>query len=187
MKHEVFEKELKFITSDDIREFTVRALDKLPDYFYSIPASSTGKYHPDYALGYGGLVRHVKATIYIALELFKMEKYAYKQREQSMILSVLLLHDGHKNGRGDSKYTDTRHPLIQAESILEDGELMAILPENDIHSICDLISTHMGQWDSDFKTGKKELPRPESVHQEFVHLCDYIASRKCLEFNFEVV
>ena len=67
--HEIFNKELNYIKNERIKRSLVIMLDKLPDYFYEVPASSTGKYHPEYALGKGGLVRHTKAAIRIAKEL----------------------------------------------------------------------------------------------------------------------
>ena len=47
------------------------------------------------------------------------------------------------------------------------------------------ISTHMGQWNTDYKTQREILPLPKTKMQNFVHICDYLASRKCLEFNFD--
>ena len=69
MKHEVFRRELDYIKDDRIRKACETVLDMLPDYFYEIPASSTGKYHPEFSLGTGGLVRHVKVAVRIAKEL----------------------------------------------------------------------------------------------------------------------
>ena len=65
----VFEKELKYINNDSYRNDAMYLLDALPDYFYEIPAASTGKYHPQYAQGDGGLVRHTKAAVRMAYEL----------------------------------------------------------------------------------------------------------------------
>ena len=49
MKHEVFNTELGFIKDERIRESCEIVLDMLPDYFYEIPASPTGKYHPNFS------------------------------------------------------------------------------------------------------------------------------------------
>ena len=38
----------------------------------------------------------------------------------------------------------------------------------------------MGQWNKN-KYSKIELPKPELEPQKFVHMCDYLASRKWLE------
>ena len=68
-KQEVFENEIVLIKNEDIRESLRVLIDKIPDYFFTIPAASTGKYHPSYAQGDGGLVRHTKAAVKIAYEL----------------------------------------------------------------------------------------------------------------------
>lgn len=49
------------------------------------------------------------------------------------------------------------------------------------------IASHMGQWNTDYKSGKEILPKPSSPLQKFVHQCDYLASRKYLEVNFNVI
>ena len=49
--HEKFNKEINYIKNDRIKNSLVIMLDKLPDYFYHVPASSTGKYHPSFSLG----------------------------------------------------------------------------------------------------------------------------------------
>lgn len=67
--HIEFNKEISYIKNERIRNSLITILDLLPDYFYHIPASSTGKYHPEFTLGDKGLVRHTKAAVRIAYEL----------------------------------------------------------------------------------------------------------------------
>ena len=55
--------------NDDIKKSVAILIEMLPDYFFHEAASSTGKYHPKYALGDGGLLRHTKAAVRIAYEL----------------------------------------------------------------------------------------------------------------------
>lgn len=68
-KSTVFQKELNLIKDTNLRDFIAICLDNAPDYFFEMPASSTGKYHPEYTLGEGGLVRHTKAAVAIAADL----------------------------------------------------------------------------------------------------------------------
>ncbi len=182
----IFETELDYIINPTIREFTEKALNKLPEYFFSIPASSTGKFHPSYALGDGGLVKHTQAAVRIAVELFRVDLFKYTEDEKDMIISSLILHDGCKSGLNHSKYTVTEHPLVVAKFIKNNDELIECLDENTLNIITECIESHMGQWTKDFKTKKDVLPRPKTKMQNFVHWCDYLASRKCLEFNFDV-
>lgn len=182
----IFETELSYIINPKIKEFTEKALNSLPEYFFSIPASSTGKYHPSYALGEGGLVRHTKSAVRIAVELFRVEMFKYTEDEKDMIISSLILHDGCKSGLNHSKYTLTEHPLIVAKLIRENEEINGCIDKETLNLIATNIESHMGQWTFDFKTKKNVLPKPKTKLQNFVHWCDYLASRKCLEFNFDV-
>ena len=62
-KTEVFKKEINYVKDENLRSDLKILIELLPDYFFEVPASSTGKYHPDFALGDGGLVRHTKAAV----------------------------------------------------------------------------------------------------------------------------
>ena len=72
-KEEYFKKELSYIKNKKVIKDLKYLIELLPDYFFEIPASSTGKYHPSYALGEHGLIRHTKAAVRIAYELFDDE------------------------------------------------------------------------------------------------------------------
>jgi len=182
----IFETELLYIENHKIKEFTEKALNSLPEYFFSIPASSTGKYHPSYALGEGGLVKHTQAAVRIAVELFRVKIFKYSEDEKDMIISSLILHDGCKSGLEHSKYTLTEHPLIVAKMIKENNEICNCIDKETLNIIISNIESHMGFWTFDYKTKRNVLPKPKTKLQNFVHWCDYLASRKCLEFNFDV-
>ena len=64
-----FAAELTLITDPGIRAFTEKCIEELPDYFFRVPASSTGKYHPRISLGEGGLLRHTQMAVQIAADL----------------------------------------------------------------------------------------------------------------------
>lgn len=178
MKMNQFNNEISLISNTRIRKFTEIIIDTLPSYFFEVPASSTGKYHPDYALGNGGLVRHVKAAFGIAYDLFKINKFT--EIEMDCIMSALILHDGVKHGLTFNQYVRHEHPLLMFDYVLR------ISFECDYkREIAELIKTHMGQFTT-CKWSKIVLPEPKSKCQRFVHMCDYLASRKTLEYNFNV-
>ncbi len=176
---QLFEKELSLIESDEIRGITAKLIERLPDYYFVIPASSTGKYHPDYAQGKGGLVRHTKAAVGIATELFRLESYEDIQKDKDFIIAALILHDGLKCGENNSEGTKAEHPLLMANFIKQNTE------NNEIaNKIADLVISHMGQWNTQHDSTEEIVPKPTTKAQKFVHLCDYLASRKRLEYNF---
>lgn len=188
IKSKTFEYELSFIKNQEIRQFTIKALEMLPDYFYEVAASSTGKYHPQYALGQGGLVRHTKAATRIAIELFRNQTMTghLSNDNKDIIISALLLHDGAKHGLNGSKYTITEHPNVVVELIKSNAELVGSLNKDVLEGILSGIATHMGEWNADYKTKKEVLEKPKTGTQKFIHMCDYLASRKSIEFNFDV-
>ena len=184
-KSQIFSTELSYIKDDIIRLSTIYLLNNLPDYFYIIPSSSSGKYHPEYALGVGGLVRHTKAAVRIAIELFRdnvFNTFEFSEHSHDLIIMALLLHDGFKQGKVASNHTSFDHPLIAANFVFEN---IANLPMSkfDALQVRRLIASHMGPWNID-KTGKIILPVPMTNEEKFVHLCDYMASRNFLNIMF---
>ena len=160
-------------------------INKLPDYFFIVPAASTGKYHPMYASGEGGLLRHTKAAVRIAYELLNDPAIGdkYTSDEQDLMLMGLLLHDGLKLGKEESKYTKFDHPILMANYIEEEKDNLE-LTDSERKLVMDVIKTHMGPWTTDYD-GNEVLEKPKTKYQNFVHMCDYLASRKCILIPFD--
>ena len=177
---EIFSRELGAIHNKELRQAVATFLDeKVPKYFYEVAASSTGKYHPWYSLGYGGLVRHTKAAVLIAVDLLSLEQNKYLPSD--IIIAALILHDSFKHGMSDTGHTEFIHPILAG------FELDIFADDNDVpelHDVADLIASHMGQWNTS-KYDKTVLPKPSDVAQKFVHMCDYLASRKYLTVEVE--
>lgn len=180
---------LSTIKNDDIREFAEVLLNGLPDYIWHVGASSTGKYHPAYSLGEGGLMRHQIAVVRFLNFFFELEQYNTKftDRELDLMRVAGLLHDGRKSGEQDdyirSKFTKFDHPIHMANVIRSYDR--RYLNHDEIEFIATCISSHMGSWNTD-KKSSVVLPKPTSVYQEFIHLADYLASRKDLTMAFNV-
>ena len=75
---EIFKNELELIKDEKLRAFIDFYLsNRVPSYFWEIGASASGKYHPPFSQGNGGLVRHTKAVVYFCDELMRMSQWAY--------------------------------------------------------------------------------------------------------------
>lgn len=193
-----FKDELETIINPALKIFAKWSLEQLPDYFYQVAASSTGKYHPAYTQGEEGLVRHTQAAVRIANELFNNDTVqSFTEDEKDIIRVSLLLHDGVKHGTSGSSNTVSTHPLEVIkylknkyyevdEDTLPDEVIDVIEDDGEWDVISNCISSHMGQWNTDYKTKKEILPKPTTEVEKFTHLCDYLASRKMLEVNFNV-
>lgn len=189
---ETFEKELNYIKDEKIRWITKCCLYDAPDYFFEIPASSTGKFHPDYALGEGGLVRHVKAACKMLHDFIKLEFFKCTDEEHDYSIAALILHDCRKSGVNHGQYTVHEHPVLAADLVRDTCD--ALICENEAFgdtatgiaineyykNVPHLIESHMGQWNWSKRSSIK-LPKPKTTMEFLVHLADYLASRKYLE------
>ena len=77
-KTDAFKKEISYIKSDKYKKCAEELIELLPDYFFEVAASSTGKYHPSFSLGDGGLLRHTKALVRIGIELMNNNSLNHK-------------------------------------------------------------------------------------------------------------
>jgi hypothetical protein len=184
-----FQNEIDCIKDGRVRNALVNMIGELiPDYFWEVAAASTGKYHPSYAQGEGGLYRHTLAAVRIAIGMFPLTNYSDAEKDD--IIVALIMHDSFKHGVNHSKYTCADHPVIAANqfkaycALWLDDQNWA---EEFSKSVSSLILTHMAQWNTDWKNKKEIMPKPSKSMQKFVHMCDYLASRKYLEFNFAEV
>lgn len=200
---ELFRKEIEFISDETIQKIVVDTLDSSPECIQIIPASSSGKYHPTYSLGEGGLARHIKAAMGIAhslieIDIFKNMVLGVDNVDYDTLLiykdvayAALILHDCKKPDDTSKHSTVFNHPLLAAELFKEiakkyinkdNMEYMKLI----VPLIHGCIASHMGQWNTASYAKGIVLPKPKSGIELFVHLCDYLASRKFLVFDFDV-
>ncbi|MCI8568578.1 MAG: hypothetical protein HFJ11_01190 [Bacilli bacterium] len=184
-REKLIECELGYLKIAKVKNACLEVIKLLPDYFFVVPASSTGKYHPDYALGDGGLLRHSKAAIRIGYELLSDPAIGdkYTELEKDLMLMALLIHDGLKSGLEKEKYTRFDHPLLMADFLMDNEEVLGLEVE-EIEFLGDVIKTHMGPWTKDY-SGNDVLEKPKTKYQNFVHMCDFLASRKCILVPFD--
>ena len=185
-KTNYFKKEINYIKDKDLKKDLKTLINLLPDYFFEVPASSTGKYHPKFALGEGGLVRHTKVAVRLAHELLNNNTIGCKftEHDKDLILMAITLHDGLKSGLEHDKYTKFDHPLLVSKYIMENKDKLS-MDIDDLRKMCSMIESHMGEWTYDSYKKKEVLPKPRTAEQRFVHMCDFLASRKFLDVKFK--
>lgn len=183
----IFKRELSLIKNNTIRAIAEYLLSDVPNYFFKIPASSTNKYHPAYSLGEGGLVRHTKSACLFASML--QECWTFENSiDFDYAICALIIHDTRKLGMTDKiqeKYTVFEHPLLAKNAVLKayhESELSSV-PELETHfvNISNAIASHMGKWNTSKYSPNVILPIPQTNLEKFVHMCDYLASRKELD------
>ena len=180
----IFKKEYSYIKDNKKREDLKLLVNELPDYFFDIPASSTGKYHPDFAKSEHGLVKHTKVAVRFAKELLDNPGLNnFCDNEKDIIIMAIVLHDGCKSGRVKEKYTRFDHPLVVCELIKESRSKLSLTDE-EFNLLIRVISSHMGIWNKDYN-GNEVLPIPKDKYQRFVHMCDYLSSKRFIDVRFD--
>jgi len=193
MSKELFNPILDTFENNDLKEFAKECIDTIPAYWYSVPASSTGKYHPQYSLGDGGLARHTLAVVRLLNHMLSIDciKDKYTSRERDLLRIAALMHDSRKSGTQEefdkSKWTKFNHPLLASDEVAKvwnnhEDKTMTI---EEAKIIRHTIESHMGQWNTDKRSPDVTLPTPQDKYQIILHLADYLASRKDIELLFD--
>lgn len=196
-----FEDQLKLIKDESLRNFVKGYIDRQPKFKIEYPTSSTGKYHPKWQNGEGGNGRHTKNVVKI-LQVFER---AYPNLKWDEIYTAAILHDMSKYQASTDKYTDSNHPLIEAEKFKE--YLKQTIESTQLHTkmgythtwsfkrkinfICHLIKWHDGRFNCNFADKEqiknnytKGLMRKMKYAEAYLlHLADMVLSSKDLWEN----
>lgn len=172
----MFTKEASFIQNETLRNAVMEYMNtSVPSYFFHVGASSTGKHHPKFSQGEGGLVRHTKAVVMILNELLTLEENAaMPQEEKDCAFAAAIVHDTCKYGMGEEMNYD--HFAEHAENAARNWEKFCA-SKSLVFSTCltKAVRGHMGQWSTN------EADKPTTKVDKVVHLADYLASRSFLD------
>ena len=168
-----FSEELLLIGDPHLRLFVQKMLESTGDWFFIDPASTSGKHHPQYALGKGGLVRHTKAVVKWAVELERTKMFDIDPVTFDFLIAAAIMHDIRKH-TADGKYVEN-HAEAGAQAVMDlNKECNGLIGDWEATQIANAIKRHMGIWGKD---------TPKTPLDKLLHLADYCASRKELEFD----
>lgn len=169
------------LETDHMKKLAKFIFDNLPEYWYDVPASSSGKYHNFDCVGQYGLFIHSWRTKEFMKHMLTIDQYRNKfsPEERDGLQISAFVHDGEKQGTGEGKHTVFNHPVLMAQTILSYKGKIKDVDDSIIELMSKSIASHMGQWNVNSRSKQDpELPKPESLAEELLHLCDYLASRK---------
>lgn len=186
------------ITDQKLQQFTKWLFDKLPDYWFNKPASSTGKYHPAFAQGDGGLARHTLAMCKIWEILWRgfPSEWECDGKGGKVYFDcgivACIFHDALKYGKEETfpngfQYTTKGHEADAAEWICRKydewqneqidtapaGALCFDEQNMKLATISSAIRYHMGPWSID--------GAPRTYFEQMIFIADYMASSKWFE------
>ena len=188
-KISVFINELNYIKDDNLNAFARELIANAEDYFFTVPASSSGKYHPQFSLGVGGLVRHTRCVAYFAMGAG--ESYNFDQHTTDLLVIAALAHDIKKQGHISNGHTVREHPLYGADYVIEmQSKFPNFITKEDAEKIAGAVRSHMGKWEGTREwvkdTTKELFPMPKDGFEQALQMADYVASRKyILSFQFD--
>ena len=183
-KVKVFEGLLNKFETDEIRDYCADMIKEIPDYIFTIPSSTSFKYHNKTQCQPHGQIFHILMFAEVMNYVLGLEyvKEKTNERQRDCLRCTPIFHDAIKCGLNGSQYTVHEHPMLAGEWVRNTSV------EHDVDAdtkayIARLCESHSGEWTST-KRSKIVLPKPENDEQFFVHMCDYLASRSNLDMTY---
>lgn len=170
---------LMLISDESIKKFLIEVFNTLPVKFWQIPASTSGKYHPKESNTIGGLVKHTLATVYFTREL--CSAFGCKASYADILLGASMLHD-------IGKALDEPHDIVAATGL---RHIAKNYTSGEVNELVECVRWHMGRWATGStdcqpnEVGNKKFPFDFTIPQQILHMADYAASRKRVNFDYE--
>ena len=156
----------QFIKNEDYRNKFGQLLEGYggPEGFFTQPAAVTWKYHPLFAHGYGGLVRHTDAVMQGVFQ--DAVKAGFSPEDTDKLLFAAGLHDTLKYQQGRPNKTHA-------------GDMAFVLEQLGYNDEASWVRTHMGKVSKGYGAGE---PEPENKYQKLLADTDFLVSRQYAQF-----
>lgn len=180
----VFQPYLDKFETEEMRLYCTDMIAEIPDYIFTIPSSTSGKYHNATQCRPHGQIYHMImfAEIMNYRLALKGNKEKFKSPSQrDAMRCVPFFHDAIKCGFNGGRYTVHEHPLLAGQWVRETKV------EHDINNkikeaIARMCERHSGEFTTTSKS-KIVLPEPENAMELFVHECDILSSRNNIDMQ----
>jgi len=205
-----FKKIIDSINNNKLRAIALEAYTRIPKYFWHAPASSSGKYHPEYSLGDGGVARHTLSAYWYLMNLATTNKQSYlvemtnsapvedahyidgiykkikdfdiSQKTRETMAVAILFHDTRKSGT-QAEYKLDKNTKFLHPVFAADVFLKIGREHPEWYIECHHIAGLIMTHMGIWTKSNyttATLTKPHTKGQLLVHLADYLASRKYL-------
>lgn len=166
--------EAEKILDRTLRSFALSCLDRAPDYFWTKPSSSSGKYHPPDEHGEGGLVLHTSRVVKLSEILLKS---AVPPVMVDSVRFAAIFHDVGRFGfeANPAEHSLKDHPELaskwleeQVAHFLSKDRIRDPIFRMELNVAQRAIESHMGKWGGN---------PPSSKEDWIVHSADMVASQ----------
>lgn len=172
----------KFET-EEIKNYFLDMCEEVPDYIFTMPSSTSGKYHNATQCQKFGQLYHVFMFASVLEHLLRLEhiqEFAKTPEIRDCMRCVPVFHDAIKCGRNGSLHTVQDHPVLAYHWVLH-TDVEHNIDEKKKQFIADMCISHSGQWNKNRK-GDVIMPKPKNKYEKLIHECDIIASRPDIDY-----
>ena len=183
-KQLIFSPMLKDFETEEMKAYFMDMVAEIPDYIFTMPSSTSGKYHNATQCKPHGQIYH--AIMFAEIMNYRlalkgnMEKFKSPAQRDAM-RCVPFFHDAIKCGLNGSTYTVHEHPMLAGQWVRE-TKVEHDIDEKIKEAIARMCERHSGEWTSS-KKSKVVLPEPENAMELFVHECDILSSRNNIDMQ----
>lgn len=182
-KMAVFQLMLKNFETDVMKNYFNDMVCEIPDYMFTMPASTSGKYHNAKQCEKFGQIYHeyMFSEILNYLLNLKHNKETYcLPIVRDCMRCVPVFHDSVKCGLNKSKYTVSEHPVLAAEWV-RTTKVEHDIPSQFKEIIANMCESHSGEWNKD-RGGNVIMSEPRNEMEFLIHECDILSSRYNLDY-----
>lgn len=181
-KVSVFQPYLDKFETEEMRLYCTDMIAEIPDYIFTMPSSTSGKYHNATQCKPHGQVYHM--IMFAEIMNYRLalkgnqEKFKSNTQRDAM-RCVPFLHDAIKCGFNGGVYSVHEHPMLAGQWVRE-TKVEHDIDEKIKEAIARMCERHSGEFTTT-KKSKVVLPEPENAMELFVHECDILSSRNNID------
>lgn len=182
-KQKIFEPLARSFETEAFKLYFLDMVAEIPDYIFTMPSSTSGKYHNKTQCQPYGQVYHIymfDAILNHRLRLKGNKELYPTPEERDAMRCVPVFHDAIKCGWNGSKFTVADHPLLASKWVLE-TKVEHDVPIDYKQMIADMCESHSGEWNKN-RSGQVIMSEPRNHREFFIHECDILASRVDLDY-----
>jgi hypothetical protein len=153
-------------------------IDKRLPNIWSMPTSSTGKYHRKIDGRVPTISEHVYEMLYAAVKILNIFDIKPKTTDTDKILIAIALHDSLKYGiMGNRKHTDIKHDKIVADIVSENKDIfLKLLTEDQFYITEEMLRFHSGRWSTDVSNHEKFNFKDYNIYTFMIHMLDTLST-----------
>lgn len=183
-KKAVFKELLDQFETEEMRFYCEDMIEHIPDYIFTMPSSTSGKFHNATQCKPHGQIYHI--IMFGAIMNYRLALKCNKEKfnnpfHRDAMRCVPIFHDAIKCGWNGSTFSVHDHPMLAGAWVRETKVEHDI--DNEIKEmIARMCERHSGEYTSS-KRSKIVLPEPETEMEILVHECDILSSRSDIDMQ----